>query len=58
MNEKPIKDDELIALLTRIAKADTDEGADIFDHPCSVAVRRIQFLKDQINSKPCGVISE
>jgi len=33
--------DDLIELLEQMAENDLDDGADIFDHPCSVAVRAI-----------------
>lgn len=42
--EKPITDYELKQLLIKIAYADLEDGADIFDHPCSVAVRRLEAL--------------
>ena len=32
---------DLTELLEDIAKSDLSDGADIFDHPCSVAVRAI-----------------
>ena len=32
---------ELLELLDEIAGKDLEDGADIFDHPCSVAVRAI-----------------
>jgi len=44
MSDKAITDDELKQLLIKIAYSDLAEGADIFDHPCSVAVRRIEVL--------------
>ncbi len=40
-------DNELKQLLIRLAKGDLMEGADIYDHPCSVAIRRIEELKKE-----------
>lgn len=42
--DTPISDHDLKQLLIKIARADLADGADIFDHPCSVAVRRIESL--------------
>ncbi len=47
-DEKAITDYELKQLLIKIACADLEDGADIFDHPCSVAVRRIDELSGGI----------
>lgn len=48
--EKAITDHELKQLLIQIARADLKEGSDIFDHPCSVAVRRIEELTAIVNA--------
>ena len=40
--------DELISLLSEIAKEDTVESADEYDHPCSVAVRALDKCFDDI----------
>ena len=42
---KQITDKELKQMLIKIGKADLEEGASIYDHPCSVAIRRIEELK-------------
>ena len=39
-----ITDDELKQMLIKIAKSDLEEGASIYNHPCSVAIRRIEEL--------------
>lgn len=44
---KQITDDELKQMMIKIAKADMAGGASIYDHPCSVAIRRIEELKPQ-----------
>ena len=54
-----ISDDELKSMLTKIAVNDLAETAEIYDHPCSIAIRRIEFLKAVIsantdsNAKAC-----
>lgn len=40
-----VTDDELVSMLTKIAVRDLAAGAGIYDHPCSIAIRRIQTLK-------------
>ena len=35
---------ELIELLTELALKDLSDGSDIYDHPCSVAIRAINQL--------------
>lgn len=47
MNKK-----ELIELLEELAQKDLIEGKDIFDHPCTVAVRAINKAFDDI-AKNC-----
>lgn len=39
----------LIAMLEVVAENDLEEGADIFDHPCSVAVRALKGCMTDIN---------
>ena len=39
---------ELIALLAEIAEKDLAEGQDIYDHPCSVAIRALNNCFDDI----------
>lgn len=39
-----MSDNELKQLLIQIANGDLVEGACVYDHPCSVAVRRIEEL--------------
>ena len=41
--------EELIDLLEDLAKKDLEDGADIFDHPCSVAVRAINKYESDIS---------
>lgn len=41
---------ELKELLTEIAEKDLDEGADILDHPCTVAVRAIDRMIEDIST--------
>jgi len=45
---KQITDDELKQMLIKIANADMAEGASIYDHPCSVAIRKIEKLTDAL----------
>lgn len=40
---------EIIDSLKDLAKADTLEGADIYDHPCTVAVRALKGCTTDIN---------
>jgi len=40
--------DELIELLEDMAEKDLVDGADIFDHPCTVAVRAIRRYEEDI----------
>lgn len=47
MENEQITDGELEQMLIKIAKADLSEGASIYDHPCSVAIRRIKKLKSE-----------
>ena len=42
---------ELIELLADLADGDLAEGADIDDHPCSVAIRALKELKEIIDNK-------
>jgi hypothetical protein len=42
--------DDLVELLKSIAEKDTNEGHDVYDHPCSVAIRAIDKCFDDINS--------
>ena len=39
-----MKKPELIDILEKLAKEDLEDGEDIFDHPCSVAVRAINSV--------------
>lgn len=42
-----MKKEELIELLTELAQKDLVDGADIDNHPCSIAIRAIeQYQKD------------
>lgn len=45
-----MKKDELIKLLQSLADADTNEGHDVNDHPCCVAIRAIEMCFDDIKS--------
>ena len=47
--------EELIELLEKVAEVDLEDGADIRDHPCSVAVRAINQSFDDVNTL-CRVI--
>ena len=40
--------EELIDLLAEIARKDLPEGQDIYDHPCSVAIRALSNCFDDI----------
>ena len=40
--------DELIMLLELLAENDLVEGENIYDHPCSVAVREIKKLESKV----------
>ena len=40
--------DDLIDLLEQMAEKDLEDGADIFDHPCTVAVRAITQYESDI----------
>ena len=42
--EKEISQDELAQLLIRLAIKDLTNGAMLYDHPCSVAVRRLEKM--------------
>ena len=44
--EKEISRDELAQLLIRLAIKDLTNGALLYDHPCSVAVRRLEKVGD------------
>ena len=39
-----MENNELIELLNELAEKDLAEGADLFDHPCSVAIRELTRL--------------
>lgn len=41
---------ELVELLERLAMNDLDSDADIYDHPCSVAIRAINDCFSDIES--------
>jgi hypothetical protein len=43
-----MKNIELIGLLTELAELDLSDKADIYDHPCSVAVREIRILEQML----------
>jgi len=43
MNKK-----SLVGLLNELAEKDLEDGADIFDHPCTVAVRAIEQCFEDI----------
>jgi len=45
-----MKDSELIEILGEVAEIDLADGSDIYDHPCSCAIRRINELK-KLNKK-------
>ena len=40
-----MKREELISILEELAEKDLSNGADIYDHPCSVAIREIKELE-------------
>lgn len=40
---------ELCELLEELAKKDLVDGGDIFDHPCTVAVRALNQIFDDVN---------
>lgn len=44
MNKK-----QLIELLQEMAEKDLSEDANIYDHPCTVAVREINSLSDDVS---------
>ncbi len=39
---------QLICKLEDLANGDLTEGSDIYDHPCSVAIRAIESARDDI----------
>lgn len=41
---------ELIELLNELAEKDLEEGADIYNHPCSIAVRALAQCFDDIKT--------
>jgi len=41
--------ENLVKLLSEMAAEDLESGADIFDHPCSIAVRAIEKSFEDIN---------
>jgi hypothetical protein len=45
-----MKKKELIELLEDIAKKDLVDGSDLFDHPCSVAVRALNECFEDIKT--------
>jgi hypothetical protein len=46
--EGKMKKAELISLLAGIAEGDLVEGEDIYDHPCTVAIRALNNCFDDI----------
>ena len=40
--------EELTGLLAELAEADLQEGKDLYDHPCNVAIRAINQAFDDI----------
>ena len=42
-----ITNEELTQLLIQLAARDLEDGANIYDHPCSVAIRSIQSLNEE-----------
>lgn len=42
--------EELTSLLSDLAENDLVQGADIYDHPCTVAIRAIDKCFDDIKS--------
>lgn len=42
--------EELVIVLTGMAKADLADDSDLYDHPCSVAIRALDKCFDDINT--------